>query len=277
MSASNARLPARLLAMLAFACTFGFASAEAAPINYGDFTGPTVMYIDVTETANTPFDAEPLFGPPTLLGDSLDFEPSTFAAQSSGAATVLTEGQLGFDLMSQGAAINSLAFSEAGDYTLTGAGTSATEVTFTLKLSSIQVLAIDGADLGASVDLSGATVTGLKNLAADGEGTGLWSMSLDYDVDAALANAGLKFEFGATKLRVLVEDNLRASSELITTEISPTSTSTYETAAFIAKKDFVIDAVATIVPAPEPSLIGLLGTVGGVAAVARRRRTARTG
>ena len=48
----------------------------AAPINYGDFSDippGAVMYTDVTETANTPGDSEPLFGAPVVSGNALRF------------------------------------------------------------------------------------------------------------------------------------------------------------------------------------------------------------
>jgi hypothetical protein len=37
------------------------------------------MYLDVTETANTPGDAEPLFYGPNITGNLLDFDPKGFA------------------------------------------------------------------------------------------------------------------------------------------------------------------------------------------------------
>ena len=42
-------------------------SSFAAPINYGDFPGTSVTFLDVTEDSAT--DPTPLFGAPALAGD----------------------------------------------------------------------------------------------------------------------------------------------------------------------------------------------------------------
>ncbi len=268
-----ARLHARLILAVALAFGLGASTAEAAPIDYGDFDGLTVMYLDVTESANAPTDAEPLFGPPTVVGDALDFEPESFQAASTSASSQLTDGQLNFDVMGKGAAVNSLSLSETGEYSLTGAvGSAATNVRYAISLASIKVLAIDGIDLGAAVDLAGAVVSSSKNLASDGPGTFDWSLSLSYDVDAALANAGLSFEFGATKLRIALDDTLTASSELIFVDLGPGSFDQIETAASIAKQTFVIDGGTTPIPAPGPSALALLlAAACGTGAIRRRR------
>src|SRR5262249_44594329 len=62
--------------------------SSAAPINYGNFNGTTVQYLQVTEdqTTENPLLQVPLYGSPTLTDDSLSFNPSGFGAQASGAA-----------------------------------------------------------------------------------------------------------------------------------------------------------------------------------------------
>ena len=75
------------------------ASADATSINYGDFGGSTVMYLDVIEMANTLGDEAPLYGTPTLFGDKLDFDPAGFAATATDGSLDFTDGQLNFTLI----------------------------------------------------------------------------------------------------------------------------------------------------------------------------------
>ena len=95
--------------------------SNATSINYGDFSGSSVMYLDVTEAANSPGDAPPLFGAPAIFGDTLDFNPTGFSAGASDGSTDLTDGQLTLGIMAQsGLVIDSLVVSESGDYSLLG-------------------------------------------------------------------------------------------------------------------------------------------------------------
>ena len=73
-----------------------FASAAgAAAIDYGDYVGIDVKYLQVTEDSGT--DATPLFGTPNLAGNTLDFNPPSFNSSSSGAGGVdITDGTLTF-------------------------------------------------------------------------------------------------------------------------------------------------------------------------------------
>jgi hypothetical protein len=69
--------------------------APAASINYGNFSAISVDFLDVTEAANSIGDSAPLFGAPTVAGDSLDFDPVGFSASATGASGVdITDGNL---------------------------------------------------------------------------------------------------------------------------------------------------------------------------------------
>src|SRR5947207_4379405 len=72
----------------------------AVPINYGNFNGTNVMYLNVTEDSST--DPTPLFGAPTVSDDALSFNPSGFGATSSGGGTDLTDGTLATTIMTTG-------------------------------------------------------------------------------------------------------------------------------------------------------------------------------
>ena len=259
MRVTKATSPAWIAAALTALLWMGASASQAAPINYGDFAGSSVMYLDVTETANTPDDEEPLYGAPDIIGNTLDFDPAGFSASAECGHGDLTDGQLNITLMgSGGAAIDSISIAESGDFTLVGSGTDATQVTYGLSLASVVVLEIDGMTLDTPLVLDAANAFGSANLADDGPVSGApWSLGLLYDVNAALASAGADFTTGATKIEIAVDNSLAAISEM-------------STIAFIAKKDFRIDVGTT--PVPEPAL-GLLGVVALAGLGMRSRRS----
>lgn len=248
----------RGVATLAVAITATvFSIADAAPINYGDFTGTTVMYLDVTETANTPGDTEPMFGDgnpaapfnPSIVGDKLDFDPSGFAATGANGLSDITDGQLNFTMMSLGrSVITQIDFSERGDYSLLGTGGAATQTIFGLGIASVVALEVDGVALPVPVPLAAASASGGDDLSLGVDVATPWSLALSYDVDAALVAAQVDFKFGATKLAIALNNTLAAISEP-------------QSIAFIAKKDFMIDvSTDPLIPmnVPEPSTAALL-------------------
>lgn len=229
---------------------FYLSSAHAAPINYGDFSGSTVMYLDVTETANTPGDTEPMYGPPSIFGNQLDFDPAGFSASSAGGLPDLTDGQLNFTLMGvPGAAITDIDISESGDYNLLGTGGVPTQIIYGVAITSITVLEVDGSALPVPVALAATSTGGGDDLSQGADLLTPWANSLSYDVNAALGLAGVKFVIGATKLEIAINNTLAALSE-------PSSI------AFVAKKDFLLDiSVEPFDPLniPEPSTLILFG------------------
>jgi len=234
-------------------------TANAAHIEYGDFSGTSVMYLDVEEVANTPGDEAPLYGAPSIVGNQLDFDPSGFSATSTNAVSDITDGQLNFTLMSHsGGALSSISIAESGDYTLTGSGTATTQISYGLSLASVTVLEVDGVALGSPVMLDAAAVFGTANLGAGQVSGAPWSLSLDYDLNAALASEGVGYVNGATKVEIAINNTLSAISEA-------------STIAFVAKKDFNI-TVNEIVP--EPASITLLGLVTLGAGLMYKRRGA---
>src|SRR3954447_22415759 len=91
---SSARGLPFLCATAALAALLLAKPALSAPINYGNFAGATVTYTQVTEDANSAGDNPPLFGPPTVSGDSIDFDPVGFNAANANGGADLTDGNL---------------------------------------------------------------------------------------------------------------------------------------------------------------------------------------
>ncbi len=248
-------------ALMTVVAIYLVSSTDGAPINYGDFSDippGSVMYLDVTETANSPGDREPLYGPPSILANTLGFDPTDgYRALATGDASAdITDGQLHFRIKGENAAILSFALSGAGEYTLSGTGTADTSVSYRSGITSLNILEIDsvpvssplvlpGLDATESFDLSGGTANGIP-----------WGSTLSYDINAALSNAGVTFEFGATKLDVAINNVLESTGEA-------------SSIAQIGANSFAL--AATTVPVPEPASLALAFGLCGLAMIRHRR------
>lgn len=231
------------------------AAATAAPVNYGDFSDVppgSVMYLDVTESSGT--NAASLYGSPSAFGNILDFDPSTFTASAADGNSELTDGQLNFVIMAiPGNAINKISVVEGGDYSMFGTGSVATQVAAALSIS-IDILEVDGVAVGPPNE-GGLSVNYFDSFTGFPQLLDTWSLSEELDLDAVLTANNISFNFGVTKAELVINNQLIAISEDLST-------------AFIAKKDFRIDAETSVVP--EPTSLALIG-LGGLALMRRRR------
>jgi hypothetical protein len=125
-----------VLTAAAAAMTQGIAAstARADNIDYGDSpeVPPGVRFLDVIESSGT--DAVPLLGQPDYFTTGIDFDPLGFTATETGGASDITEAQLNFTIASAGkkkktptVGVEQISLFKAGDYTLSGSGTSATQ------------------------------------------------------------------------------------------------------------------------------------------------------
>ncbi len=241
-------------AVLAFALP-----ADAAQINYGDFMGNTVNFLQVTEDSGT--DPTPLYGAPSVFGDTLDFNPISFNAGATGAGGVdITDGTMSLMMTSKpGNFIDQVLFDEAGDVTLAGFGGIGTFASVSANFF-VEIQEVDGVGIGSILIQAPMIFTpsgGTYDQATDGGGGPLfnsaWSGSLLVDLTQALIDNNIPHVNGVTKISVVFDNTLVALSE-------------NGTSSFIAKKD-VGGVGITVVP--EPATIGLLA-LGGVCLLGRR-------
>jgi len=262
----SGRVGRQALAAVAVFGLFSFvALADAAPINYGNFSGNTVDFLNVTEDANSAGDAPPLFGAPSVAGDSLDFDPVGFSATATGAAGIdVTDGNLNFTIQAKpGYAVDMFSLSEAGDTTLAGFGTDGTFTSVT-AIGVLNIVEVDGvgiAPLAVPFSLTFSPSGGTYGLASDGGGGPLfsagWSGSLLKNVKQELIDNNIPFTLGATEVSINLDNTLTALSEAGTFSL-------------IAKKDF--GGVSITVNIPEPATWLLVSACGVAAAVFGRRR-----
>ena len=235
------------------------AATFATPINHGDYEGTTIWFRDVSEDTNTTGDTPPLYGVPTVNGDSLDFSPVGFSASASGAFGVdQTDGNLFFDIQAKPfAGVESLVISEAGDTTLSGfSGDAFTSVSTNITVDILRTTA-GAANITYQTTMNFTPSSGDYSLIADGGGSPLystnWSGGALIEFGAILAANGLAGE-KATRVQVNVDNILTALSQ-------------EGTAATIAKKDFDTSGltveVNTDIPEPSAALLALLGVFAG--------------
>ncbi|MEM9753880.1 MAG: PEP-CTERM sorting domain-containing protein [Planctomycetota bacterium] len=210
----------------ALLCALGLSLGQAAnaAVSYGDYIGTTVTFADVVEASGDPIeDPEPLYGAPTVSGDTLDFNPTAgFAADAPPTDT--TDGALTFTLESNTASpiAETMVISESGTFEFTGVGAGELVVARLL----VQVFDLTGTLLATDQQFYLNSYTG-----SAGE-TGTWSLTSSIDLTP----------FDATAVNVVVNNVLQ------TTGIGPAEV-------IIAKTDFDIDV-------PEPASAALLGGLG---------------
>jgi hypothetical protein len=210
------------------------AAANAASISYGNFgpVPPGVSFLNVTESS--PTDAVPLYGPPVAFGAGLDFAPMNFGAAGAAGAIDVTNGQLNFTVMAP--VVGAISVTEAGDYSLVGPGTAATQV-FAGAIVRATVTQINGVNV-APIVLSPSNASVAFNLLSNPGTLNPWSLGTTVNVAAQMALLGLG---NATKVDVAIDNQLIALSQATSS-------------ASIGKREFIVE-----IEIPEPGTVALAG------------------
>ncbi|HEX6960362.1 MAG TPA: hypothetical protein VF175_00735, partial [Lacipirellula sp.] len=247
--------------------------------------GTHVTYVNVTEDSGAD-EPLPLFGAPTVTGNSIDFNPLGFDAASANGGADITASNLAFMVTAKsGSRIQSLTLSEAGNTTQGGNVTpgsmnTATTVTASgvLDIQEVNFQAINhiSVPFAMTFNPSGGTYF----LGTDGGGGPIfstqWNGSVTLPVEQILIANGFDIppgvidpDGGATKISIDLHNVLAAVSEP-------------GTSALIAKNDFGGLTIRVNVPTepggdpeiPEPTGMALAAlSLLPLAVAARRRRS----
>jgi PEP-CTERM motif len=232
----------------------------AAQINYGTHMGTHVTYVNVTEDSGAD-EPLPLFGAPTVTGNSIDFNPTGFDASSADADSDITDSNLVFMVTAKsGSRISSITLNEAGDTTLAGnvapGSMNTASAVFASGVLDIHEVDFQGINhISVPFALTFSPSGGTYFLGTDGGGGPIfntqWTGGVTLDIDAILIANGFMIppgpvdpEGGATKISIDLDNTLVAVSQQGTT-------------ATIGKKDFggvVIRTNVRTEPGGEPEI-----------------------
>lgn len=242
--------------------------AQSASINYGSHMGTAVTYVDVTEASAT--DPVPLYGAPTVAGNSIDFNPVLFNALSQfGGNPDLTDGQLTFMVVAKpGFAVQGINFAESGVTNVVGNGTNNT-YTHVSAVGNVDIVEVDGVgidEINVPINLlfmhtppASSNPVGTWLLGTDGPALGVpWDGFQGISLTGVLDDHMVPYNFGVTKINVNLNNSLIAQSE-------------EGTIAFIDKKDFGGLSITVMVPEPCSMFLSMAG-LGLIGLVVRRRR-----
>jgi hypothetical protein len=169
-------------------------SPALATVNHGDFFGTGVDFIAVSETTLSAGDAEPLWNPPSLLGDQLLFFPPAFLSQCVGAGNSdVTTSELTTTITAHpGGHIDNVMLAETGDSTLVSFppfGTAATNSSASLS-GTLTVIETTGGPIAPVVIPFTGTFTPSSSFALPTDfGVKNWTGSMSVNVSSVVANA----------------------------------------------------------------------------------------
>jgi hypothetical protein len=209
----------------------------AATISYPN-QGPVggVTFTDIFESSGT--DPVPLYGPPAAFTIGLDFDPANFVSTANSGALDVTDGQINFTATTgAGGSIPFINLFEAGDFSLTGTGTSATQA-IAGAIIRATITQVNGANV-VPFSLTPVNVSLTRNLAANPGVVQPWQLNTNLNVASQTV---AKFGAGAraTQVEVVIANQLQALSQT-------------SSLAFIAKRDFRVD-----LQIPEPTTLFLM-------------------
>lgn len=252
---------------LALAVTIAAVSqslSQAGTFSWGDYAGPDVMFLDVTENngeATSLFAPEPGVGGPIITGNSLHLDPQGFASMSENGEADLIDSTLSTTIMAApGRSLNDITIAEFGDYSLGGlpGGVASAQVGAAFFWT---VLEVDNMPVSLSTQAtnlilsSGAGLNGGMYSRPGDDGTAvIWNGVAQVDLGGYLSSQ--QIGGSVTKVRLTFDNTLQTSAEQGST-------------AFIKKKS--IDIVVNP-EVPEPTTMALC--VLGLAAIPCCRRRA---
>jgi hypothetical protein len=183
-------------AALVASALLAVAAPALAQVNYGDFLGAGVNFLQVTETTQTAGDPAVLWGAPSVAGAQLAFFPNTFISSCNGGPagnSDITASLLQTTIESPGGTIDLIELTEAGDVVLAQfppLGTPVTNASASLS-GFLTVIEDTSGPLAMPVVIPFlGTFAPSDTFSLPGDfGTSLWTGSMSIDVASAVPNA----------------------------------------------------------------------------------------
>jgi hypothetical protein len=222
--------------------------SQADTMTYGDFVATDYTFNGVFESSTAA--PLPLFGSPTVSGDTLTFTPTNFISFAQDGDVGYTDSHLDVDITANaGSNIYIVNLSEKGSYALTGAGDPAyTSAQVTMPVW-LEILKVNGGGINPITVQEDMVFTN-AGFWAGGASSGSWQGSLAFDVTAVLRANGVPAGF-ATEVQLTLDDTLTTYSD--------------------AGTSAGIDKTQADISIPEPATISLLAA-GMILSAARRRK-----
>ncbi len=224
----------------------GFAPLASATEVYSDLSGSAFDFTDMQETTTSAGDIEPLWGTPSVAGNTLIFTPGAFISTAGGGSVDQTNSTFELSIISKDKStisIDALIVNEFGDYALTGGGTNATTASV-LAGAGIVIREVNfGGSLIASAIPGFASDFVAFDTAVQG---GEWTATINADIQGLVDlvfGVGVAF---ATEVDVVWDNNLSTTSE-------------EGTNALIQKKIGLPSVTMEVVPEPGTGLLLGLG------------------
>lgn len=210
--------------------------AMATPINYGDFLGTNVDYIQVVENTQTAGDPDSLLAAPVLngAGDGLSFSPTVLTSTVGSGASDMTESLLTTTIMAQaGSILDGINFNASGDTMLTSFppfGTPTTNTSVALSGTVTLLETLSGPIVPVVIPFSAMiSPTGSFSLPGD-FGVTNWSTMGSLDIaavvpDATKANLALSLQLDSNTAPGATTADIALNTLNLATVLTPTSPS----------------------------------------------------
>jgi hypothetical protein len=184
-----------LLRAWVLACFTVLAPAAFAQVNYGDFPGTSVDFMQVSELTLSSGDPASLWGAPSLAGsgDQLVFFPPNFTSTCASGGSDVTQSQLTTTITAHtGGHIDNIMLAENGDATLTTFppfGNAGTNVSAAVSGSLTVTEDISGPITPVVILFTGTYTPSSTFALPTNFGTQLWTDTVTVNVSGSVANA----------------------------------------------------------------------------------------
>ncbi len=256
-----------LVLLMSFACLAGNLNATNF---YPDVMGNNVWFRGISENTKTVGDPEPLYGSPTVLGDTLDFNPNNFdfVASSNNLLVDTTDGALSLMIEAKpGHTLDLISIEESGLvnlFTLSGdpfaSVTGLVELTIN-EVDGVSITPINLAGIIPTFSPSGGDFQHSVD-ATSPQFSSAWQGATSIDLVSELTSQQIIFDHGVTKVSLKIDNFLLAAA------------GGEGSLASIDKKEFFVSTTTgDFNGIPEPSTLGL-ATIAMISSlqVLRRKR-----